>query len=999
MPRQRLYPLTAYPELRTNGVVDPAGNISVPTEAMKAAIFGTPPKNEQNRTRYGRSLTLDRIENALRNAQNGYMRDLTDMARETVSLDPHLGSVLTKRINAVASLDYEIREAEGPGVDKKLAKDYAEFVREQLLMVPRFKQRIKQLAWGLFDGRAALEIQWVQRAMTTAGGVSGNWRAADLAWIHPRRLQFGPERELRIADDAASYAFAPVGVALRDVANGYKFVQFTPQLFGDYPELEGLAPRCLYWSFFKRFGARERMILLELFGKPWRIVKVAEDSNAGDPDLMAAEAIVDQLGGVSTARLPRGVDLDVVKTDPGSGSIHADVIAESDKQISKLVLGQTGTTDAMPGALGGGNQALVMKDEQLLLAQGDADLLGEAIEDGLTDAIIGINFGNEALLHAPRFVLKAESEPDRAANTARLMSALNLGLSVSVDEAYEITGFRKPAGGEAIIKMVDMPNGMGGNQRVPAITVTQKELDDAGVAIDDAAIAAGEDLPPIVPGTLAPAPEAADTGTPAAPAIELGVSDLSTIFTVNEGRASQGAGPLMLPGGGKDPDGDLTIAEFRAKREAKGATIGEGEGTVASPAPPTPPAVPPAPGSPPPGDGNPPSAGPGEPDGAKPPAPADGKPPVDPAVKAIADALGLADEEVQKASDALLSNCYASMTGAAHVHTHECSHPNAAVKISLEKNRQPDTVYGTLETLIDKGVKEGARVTTKWSDTFVAAVRGETNAARIQRKLQQTFEHLDTGSFARTIERRLTHSAMTGSLDSQWEDENEQGIAVEPFAEPASAKASRVKLASDDTKPSFTGMPYADALSYFKSKKPVPKTVFEKLSAAAKARSFTVAGLASEHALQIAQSELGNAIVNGTPLKDFAAALATRFEAAGFTSLNPSHVETVFRTNLVGAYNVGRKAEMSTPTALAMRPYWVIRTVKDDRQRDTHGAVDGWVLRATDPFWKNVGGPPWGFNCRCRLSTIRESKLGGRTVRSGAEIRGLPDKGFEPGTL
>jgi phage gp29-like protein len=992
MPRQRLYPLTAYPELRTNGVVDPTGNISVPTEAMKAALFGIPPRNEQNRTRYGRSLTLDRIENALRNAQNGYMRDLTDMARETVSLDPHLGSVLTKRINAVASLDYEIREAEGPGVDKKLAKDYAEFVREQLLMIPRFKQRIKQLAWGLFDGRAALEIQWVQRSMTTAGGISGNWRAGDLAWIHPRRLQFGPERELRIADDSSSYAFAPVGIALRDVADGYKFVQFTPQLFGDYPELEGLAPRCLYWSFFKRFGARERMILLELFGKPWRIVSVDEDSNAGDPDLQAAETIVDQLGGAQTARLPRGVNLDVVKTDPGSGQIHADVIAESDKQISKLVLGQTGTTDAMPGALGGGNQALIMKDEQLLIAQGDAELLGEAIEDGLTDSIIGLNFGVEALLHAPRFVMKAEAPQDRAANTARLMSALNLGLSVSVDEAYEITGFRKPAAGDAIIKMVDMPNGMGGNQRIAAISVTQKELDDSGRAIDDAEIAAGLDLPALPTGTPAPAGSAPERFD-----IELGDSDLGIIFTVNEGRASKGAGPLMLPDGTEDPDGYLPIEEFKQKRGAKGTVVGEGEGTVASPVPPAPAPAPVPPGGTPPTPGNAPPAGPGEPEGAKPPA-TGAKPAVDPAVKAIADALGLADDEVQKASDALLSNCYSAMLGAAHVHTDECAHPNAAVRLTLEKNRQPDSVYGTLETLIDKGVKEGARVTSKWADTFVAAVRGETNAAKIQRKLQQTFDRLDTGSFARTIERRLTHSAMTGTLDSQWEDLNEQGIAPEPFPEPESATASRARLAVD-TKPSFTGMPYADALSYFKSKTPVPKTIFEKLSAAAKARSFTVAGLASEHALSIAQSELGNAIANGTSLKDFASALSTRFESAGFTALNPSHVETVFRTNLVSAYNVGRKAEMSQPDALKMRPYWVIRTVKDDRQRDTHGAVDGWVLRATDPFWKNAGGPPWGFNCRCRLSTIRESKLGDRTVRSGAEIRGLPDKGFEPGGL
>ena len=53
----------------------------------------------------------------------------------------------------------------------------------------------------------------------------------------------------------------------------YKFIEFMPRLFCDYPEREGLSPRILYWSFFSRFGTRERLILMELFGKPWRIVK------------------------------------------------------------------------------------------------------------------------------------------------------------------------------------------------------------------------------------------------------------------------------------------------------------------------------------------------------------------------------------------------------------------------------------------------------------------------------------------------------------------------------------------------------------------------------------------------------------------------------------------------------------------------------------------------------------------------------------------------------
>lgn len=52
------------------------------------------------------------------------------------------------------------------------------------------------------------------------------------------------------------------------------------------------------------------------------------------------------------------------------------------------------------------------------------------------------------------------------------------------------------------------------------------------------------------------------------PALTLTPSDTASIVTVNEARAAQGMEPLMLPGGGEDPDGELTIAQFVAKRQA-----------------------------------------------------------------------------------------------------------------------------------------------------------------------------------------------------------------------------------------------------------------------------------------------------------------------------------------------------------------------------------------------------------------------------------------------
>jgi len=73
-------------------------------------------------------------------------------------------------------------------------------------------------------------------------------------------------------------------------------------------------------------------------------------------------------------------------------------------------------------------------------------------------------------------------------------------------------------------------------------------------------------------GEAVPAAAAPEQTTPAVGDsignFTLGVSDLASIVTVNEGRATSGLGALLTPAGQIDPDGYLTIAEFGAKRKA-----------------------------------------------------------------------------------------------------------------------------------------------------------------------------------------------------------------------------------------------------------------------------------------------------------------------------------------------------------------------------------------------------------------------------------------------
>ena len=530
----------------------------VPREVMTNELFApTIDARSEDRRRFGRGISMDVIENALRSAYRGSMRNITDILRETVETDPHLGSILNKRFGAVSALPYEVQPASGPGIDTDKAMFYAEVVRTQLRNMKSFRKNLNQLAWALFDGRACLEMQWVE-LMPGMGPTDQRFGATSMAvkemdWIHPRRLSFGPHRELRIQPENVytGGTFAKTGISVIDPFLSDKFVWWTPQLFGEYPEREGLGIRCMYYSFFKRFAARERMILTELYGKPWRIVTVDEESSAGADELSAADQIVDALGASYTARMPRGTKLEVISPGKSAGEVHQEVITESDKQNSKLVLGQTGTTDGVPAGLNS-SQANVMQDEQLGVLIHDAGELSEVIETLVTDRTIAVNFGEDEVTHAPTFKLRGDLPADRTSELGRLDAALKAGLVVGRDEAYDISGFSVPDESQVVIRMDQPPtppNAPVAPAARPVIIYPEGTTPDVG-----------EQQPP----SREAAPDAglASAGSPA------GAASADSTVTVNEDRASRGLEPLTTMEGAPDPRGEMTVKEFDATFEA-----------------------------------------------------------------------------------------------------------------------------------------------------------------------------------------------------------------------------------------------------------------------------------------------------------------------------------------------------------------------------------------------------------------------------------------------
>lgn len=190
----------------------------------------------------------------------------------------------------------------------------------------------------------------------------------------------------------------------------------------------------------------------------------------------------------------------------------------------------------------------------------------------------------------------------------------------------------------------------------------------------------------------------------------------------------------------------------------------------------------------------------------------------------------------------------------------------------------------------------------------------------------------------------------------------------------------------------FADLPFEEAVTFFKSKRIVSPDAFKRLDDDARRNAFTVAGLHQRYALERSHAVLADALERGVNQKDAVDALKAGFDDWGLTETNPYHLQTVFRTNVLGAYAEGRFEQASR--LKQHRPFWRYRTVGDSRVRESHRAQEGKVYPADHPYWDHWT-PPNGFNCRCAIETLSRTEV----EEEGLSVLDAlppeePDKGF-----
>jgi len=305
---------------------------------------------------------------------------------------------------------------------------------------------------------------------------------------------------------------------------------------------------------------------------------------------------------------------------------------------------------------------------------------------------------------------------------------------------------------------------------------------------------------------------------------------------------------------------------------------------------------------------------------------------------------------------------------------------------------QPDTVFGSPDAIVERGVRKATRAVRSWVDELLEAIEDLDDPAAIKRAIDRAAKRFDRDAFAQAFGDASLHGGMLGALDADYEAEEDDLVAPARFGAYVSARYHPILL---DTQPRFTHRGIDDAIASFERRSPVTRDVFDAMTDEARTQAFTVAGAASKRVVDTVKRELVRQVAKGAELRDFRKAVNERLESAGWTPRNPSHVETVFRTGAMSAYNGGRYQQQTQPQVLALRPLWQWISVADSRSRVTHKGAHRKVLRADDPWWRRAY-PPSGFNCRCRVRSLRMRK--GLTIVRGEDMpTPLPDPGWSGG--
>jgi phage gp29-like protein len=370
-------------------------------------------------------LTPHRLAGILQSAIAGDHRPYLALAEEMEERDPHYGSVLGTRKRSLSRLSPCVE----PPSAKRAEKKIADAVRD-LVEAPAFRDMLRDLTDAFGKGFSVIELVWREEG--------GLWKPA-YVWRDPKYFTFDhiSRSELRLAELGSIDGLA--------MAPG-KWIVHTPKVKSGIP-IRGGYGRLAAWAYlFKNYSLKDWAAFLDVYGMPIRVGKYHPSATAEERRklLQAVMGIASD----AAAIIPESmlIELLEVKNAGGGTSTPFEQICRFlDEQMSKMILGQTMTTEA-GGSLA---QAKVHNQIRIDILEDDADQLAVTINRDLIAHFVTWNFGENAI--APRVEFPVAEPEDIAVMASALAQLVPIGLEVDQAEVRNKLGLSEPDAGATLL--------------------------------------------------------------------------------------------------------------------------------------------------------------------------------------------------------------------------------------------------------------------------------------------------------------------------------------------------------------------------------------------------------------------------------------------------------------------------------------------------------------------------------------------------------------------
>ncbi len=372
----------------------------------------------------GDGLTPARLAAILREADAGNPVGYLELAETVEERDLHYLGVLGTRRRAVSQIEVTVEA----GSDAREHETHAQMVRDWLKR-DELQDELFDILDAVGKGYSLTEVVYEH----SEAQYRPRLERRDPRWFRFDRRDF--TTPLLLGEGGQEQPLTPG-----------KFIFARMQAKSGLPIRSGIARAALWSYLFKMYTQRDWAIFSQTYGQPVRVGKFA--SGATPEDKATLFRAVANIAGDCAAIIPDSMMIEFIESgNVGAGhSMYKERVEFLDMQVSKAVLGQTATTDAVTGGLGSGKEH---GDVRADIKSADAKTLAAVLNRDLIRVWVQLEFGPQTAY--PRLRIEDPEQEDLKALSDAIGPLIDRGMEVDMSDMRERFGLPEPKAGAKML--------------------------------------------------------------------------------------------------------------------------------------------------------------------------------------------------------------------------------------------------------------------------------------------------------------------------------------------------------------------------------------------------------------------------------------------------------------------------------------------------------------------------------------------------------------------